>query len=88
MPPISVLELSIKGYESVRLPDWLMGISQYLPNLRHIELCYFFNCNNLPSLGQLPKLRELILNYMDSLEEWNTAYTSGEEGRNEVLIVP
>ncbi|VAH87404.1 unnamed protein product [Triticum turgidum subsp. durum] len=78
VPPTSVQRLYISGYSSVSVPNWLMGIRQHLPNLSQLYFCDFPNCNNLPSLGQLPYLRELGLCRMESLEEWNTAYTSGE----------
>ncbi|KAF7063538.1 hypothetical protein CFC21_070056 [Triticum aestivum] len=78
VPPSSVRVLHITGYSSVSVPDWLMGIRQYLPNLSELYFCDFPNCNDLPSLGQLPYLRELGLCRMESLEEWHTAYTSGE----------
>lgn len=78
VPPSSVQRLYISGYRSVSVPDWLMGIRQHLPNLSQLYFCDFPNCNNLPSLGQLPYLQELGLCRIDSLEEWNTAYTSGE----------
>ncbi|CAM0948563.1 unnamed protein product [Alopecurus aequalis] len=86
VPPSSVQILHIIGYENVSIPYWLMGISQYLPNLRQINLCDFPWCKNLPQLSKLPNLRWLDLCRMGSLEEWNTSYASGEEGRTELLF--
>ncbi|XP_047065630.1 putative disease resistance protein RGA3 [Lolium rigidum] len=86
VPSSSVQELNIIGYRSVGVPDWLMCISNHLPNLLEIYLRAFPNCNNLPALGQLPKLKLLSLLHMDGLEEWNTAYTSSEGGANEHLF--
>ncbi|XP_037438962.1 putative disease resistance protein RGA3 [Triticum dicoccoides] len=78
LPPSSVQRLYISGYSSFSIPDWLMCIRQHLPNLSQLYLSDFPNCNNLPSLGQLSYLRELGFCRMESLEEWNTAYTRGK----------
>jgi len=86
VPPRSVHKLYIKSYMSAKFPDWLMGIRHYLPNLTEIDLCDFTKCDNLPPLGQLPSLKLLNLSSMGGLEEWNTTYTSGEEGANESLF--
>ncbi|XP_048527347.1 disease resistance protein RGA2-like isoform X2 [Triticum urartu] len=86
VPPISVLTLSIKCYSSVSFPDWLMGMRQYLPNLCRLYLYDFPNCNKLPPLGKLPNLRSLIIDRMEGLEEWNTEYTSGDEGADELMF--
>uniref|UniRef100_A0ACD5X2Y4 Uncharacterized protein n=2 Tax=Avena sativa TaxID=4498 RepID=A0ACD5X2Y4_AVESA len=83
VPPSSVQILHITGYINANIPDWLMGIRQYLPNLSEIDLCDFPNCNKLPPLGQLPNLQWLSLCLMKGLEEWNMTYTSGE---NELLF--
>lgn len=86
VPPSSVKNLSIVGYRSVSVPDWLMGIRHYLPNILKIYLCDFLKCNDLPLLGQLPNLKMLSLCRMEGLEEWNTADTSGKEGANEFMF--
>ncbi|KAM0846416.1 hypothetical protein ACQ4PT_055682 [Festuca glaucescens] len=86
VPPSSVQTLNIDGYGSASIPYWLMGITQYLPNLSQINLWNFHECNNLPPLGQLPNLQGLNLCRMASLEEWNTAYASGKEGANELFF--
>ncbi|XP_044386889.1 putative disease resistance protein RGA1 isoform X2 [Triticum aestivum] len=86
VPPSSVHTLDITGYSSVCIPDWLMGIGQYLPNVSYLYLCDFQKCNKLPPLGLLPNLRDLSLTRMEGLEEWNTTHYSGEEGSNELLF--
>ncbi|KAF7069808.1 hypothetical protein CFC21_075387 [Triticum aestivum] len=84
VPPSSVHILTISGYGSVSIPDWFMDIRRYLPILSQLYLCYFPKCNNLPPLGELPNLQWLGLYYMESLQEWNMGYTSGEEGASEL----
>ncbi|CAM0948539.1 unnamed protein product [Alopecurus aequalis] len=86
VPPRSVTNLSITGYRSVGIPNWLMGTSQYVPNLVEMHLCDFPNCSNLPPLDQLPNLRVLSLFRMKGLEEWNMRCSGGEEGENELLF--
>ncbi|XP_045084172.2 uncharacterized protein [Aegilops tauschii subsp. strangulata] len=87
VPPSSVEILTIVGYRSHNIPDWFMGIRQYLPNLLALTLCDFPNCNNLlPPLGLLPNLLNLILDRMEGLEEWNTTHYSGKEGSNEPMF--
>ncbi|XBI06998.1 hypothetical protein VPH35_134958 [Triticum aestivum] len=86
VPPSSAQILSITGYRSVSIPDWFMDIGYYLPNLCKINLCDFPKCKSLPPLCQLPNLLEMGLYGMESLEEFNTAYTRGEGGANELMF--
>jgi Leucine-rich repeat (LRR) protein len=52
-----------------------------------MTMCGLPNCKSLPPLGQLPNLRELALIEMESLEEWDTSYLSGEDTVNELTKV-
>ncbi|KAM3206938.1 hypothetical protein ACQJBY_062235 [Aegilops geniculata] len=79
VPPITLREFVICGYISVSFPDWLMSIGNYLPNVVRMEMYYLPNCKSLPPLAQLRNLRLLTLVGMESLEEWNTTYSSGED---------
>ena len=54
VPPSSVQILTIVGYTSLSIPDWLMDIRQYLPDLLELNLLNFPKCYTLPALGQLP----------------------------------
>ncbi|CAM0958587.1 unnamed protein product [Alopecurus aequalis] len=77
VPPNTINTLHVIGYRSTSFPtNWLMGIE--LPNIGRITLENLPKCNNLPPLGQLPRLLILSLRHLDSLEEFNTAYSSGE----------
>jgi Leucine-rich repeat (LRR) protein len=42
------------------------------------------NCKSVPPLCQLPNLLEIKLLKMESLEEWDTSYLSGEDSVNEL----
>ncbi|CAO2034768.1 unnamed protein product [Urochloa humidicola] len=68
-PPYSVLKFRLEGYNSIRFPPWVMGISAYLRYLTSINMSDLPNCNNLPPLGQLPNLEELTIRRMDSIKK-------------------
>ncbi|KAM0859274.1 hypothetical protein ACQ4PT_047305 [Festuca glaucescens] len=82
VPPTTLKTFDIGGYCSVGFPDWLMSISNHLPNLVKMVMQHLPNCKSLPPLGQLPNLREISLVSMESLEEWDTSYLSGEDSVN------
>ncbi|XBH88446.1 hypothetical protein VPH35_075727 [Triticum aestivum] len=86
VPPTTLQEFEICGYSSVSFPYWLMDIGNYLPNLVRMEMSHLPNCNRLPPLGQLRNLRVLSLGEMESLEEWNIAYSCGEDGVHELMF--
>jgi len=111
VPPDTLEALSLKGYNSICFPSWLMSIATYLPLLKIVLMDDLPTCSVLPPLGQLPYLESLSiggmnnikkidwsfyggrrafpqlqhfsLSHMGCLEEWNVAYTSGEDGLNE-----
>ncbi|XP_040384578.1 putative disease resistance protein RGA1 [Oryza brachyantha] len=68
--PSSTLEhFEIRGYNSTSFPGWLIGISSYLPNLVEIKMVDLIMCENLPPLGQLPNLQELVLQKMPAIKK-------------------
>ncbi|XBI76140.1 hypothetical protein VPH35_069413 [Triticum aestivum] len=80
VPPTTLKRFVICGYSSVSFPDWLMSIGNYLPNVVRMEMFDLPNCNSFPPLAQLPpNLRVLTLKRMESLEEWNTTLSIGED---------
>uniref|UniRef100_A0ACD5WCI8 Uncharacterized protein n=2 Tax=Avena sativa TaxID=4498 RepID=A0ACD5WCI8_AVESA len=84
VPPTTLQRFKIEGYCSVGFPDWLMSISNYIPNLVNLTLWDLPNCKSVPPLGQLPNLQEITLVCMKSLKEWDTSYLSGEDSVNEL----
>ncbi|XP_047082955.1 disease resistance protein RGA2-like [Lolium rigidum] len=84
VPPTTLKTFGIEGYCSVGFPDWLMSISNHLPNLVKMKMWNLPNCKILLPLGLLPNLREISLDGMESLEEWDTSYLSGENSVNEL----
>uniref|UniRef100_A0ACD5W800 Uncharacterized protein n=1 Tax=Avena sativa TaxID=4498 RepID=A0ACD5W800_AVESA len=87
VPPTPLQRFKIGGYCSVVFPDWLMHTSNHLPNLVNLTMENLPNCKSLPPLGQLPNLQELVLDSMESLEEWDTSYLSIEDSVNELKKV-
>jgi Leucine-rich repeat (LRR) protein len=79
VPPSTVREFRIHGYNSVSFPAWLMDITHYLPNLTTVNLWYMPNCKVLPPMEKLPNLHSLVLVDMASLEEWNMSVSGGQE---------
>uniref|UniRef100_A0A0A9BIG0 Uncharacterized protein n=1 Tax=Arundo donax TaxID=35708 RepID=A0A0A9BIG0_ARUDO len=77
VPPSTLHEFSIEGYNSVIFPYWVMDIKQYLPNLVKVSLVGLRKCNSLPPLGQLPNLVELFLAEMDSITTIGHSFCSG-----------
>ncbi|XP_047085461.1 putative disease resistance protein RGA4 [Lolium rigidum] len=84
VPPTTLVTFEMKGYCSVGFPDWVMSISNHIPNLAKLMMGDLPNCKSLPPLGQLPNLRLIILDNMERLEEWDTSYLSGEDSVNEL----
>uniref|UniRef100_M8B317 R13L1/DRL21-like LRR repeat region domain-containing protein n=1 Tax=Aegilops tauschii TaxID=37682 RepID=M8B317_AEGTA len=86
VPPTTLQKFVIYGYTSISFPNWVMNIGNYLPNVVQMEMVGLPNCNGFPPIAQLPSLRVLTLKDMVSLEEWNTTYSSGEDGVNELMF--
>ncbi|KAM3195969.1 hypothetical protein ACQJBY_071904 [Aegilops geniculata] len=86
VPPTTLQKFVIYGYTSISFPNWVMSIGNYLPNVVQMEMVDLPNCNSLPPIATLPNLRVLTLKDMVSLEDWNTTYSSGEDGVNELIF--
>lgn len=72
VPPTTLKELRIDGYNSVRFPEWFIGsIAFHLPNLVGISMSDFPKCKSLPPLGLLPNLQRLELQRMNGVSEIN-----------------
>ncbi|XVF20705.1 hypothetical protein REPUB_Repub12eG0025500 [Reevesia pubescens] len=65
LQPHSNLEyLQICGYQGLRLPDWMIDVS----NLVSVELDQCKRCSYLPPLGELPLLKFLKIRGMDAVK--------------------
>ncbi|RZC19595.1 putative disease resistance protein At3g14460 [Glycine soja] len=65
-PHQDLVSLSISGYKGTRFPDWVGNFSYY--NMTHLRLCNCNNCRMLPSLGQLPSLKDLYISCLNSVK--------------------
>jgi Leucine-rich repeat (LRR) protein len=80
VPPSTVQQFQIQGYNSVSFPAWLMDITHYLPKLTSVTMWGMPNCKVLPPMDHLPNLDFFVLKEMASLEEWNTSYSGRQRG--------
>ncbi|KAM6570735.1 hypothetical protein CsatB_018720 [Cannabis sativa] len=61
-PHPNLKELTIRGYKGNSFSNW-MGDYRYLSNLVSLEIACCDNCSFLPSLGQLPSLKDLRISH-------------------------
>ncbi|KAL9226508.1 hypothetical protein vseg_002314 [Gypsophila vaccaria] len=76
-PHLNLKLLMITGYDSPNFPSWMMSMmtvndagipSTPFYNLMQVELLYCETCQQLPALGHLPRLRELSMYSLCSVE--------------------
>ncbi|TKY63407.1 putative disease resistance RPP13 protein 1 [Spatholobus suberectus] len=65
-PHLDLKSLSIHGYKGTRFPDWVGNVSYH--NMTHLSLSNCDNCCMLPSLGQLPSLKDLDISKLNMVE--------------------
>ncbi|XP_030963859.1 putative disease resistance protein At3g14460 [Quercus lobata] len=58
-PPITVKELSIKGYVGAKFPTWLGD--PLFSKLVLLKMNSCEKCTSLPAIGQLPSLKDLVI---------------------------
>ncbi|PIA36600.1 hypothetical protein AQUCO_03300063v1 [Aquilegia coerulea] len=63
-PHINLENLMINNYEGIRLPDWILSLS----NLTYLSLWRLSGCLELPALGKLPSLEFLYLEELKSVK--------------------
>ncbi|RHN66345.1 putative leucine-rich repeat domain, L domain-containing protein [Medicago truncatula] len=81
-PPINLKSLNICLYGGTSFPSWLGSSSFY--NMVSLSISNCENCVTLPSLGQLPSLKDLEICGMEMLETIGPEfyYAQIEEGSN------
>ncbi|KAL6846922.1 hypothetical protein ACP4OV_022775 [Aristida adscensionis] len=80
IPPRSLQEFEVRGYNSMSFPTWLlMDIASYLPNLTELRLKGLFQCSRLPPIGQLPNLEDLRLEAMPKITKIDGDFCGGEK---------
>ncbi|KAG5071036.1 hypothetical protein AAZX31_03G032900 [Glycine max] len=79
-PHFNIESLYIKGYKGTRFPDW-MGNSSYC-NMTRLYLHDCDNCSMLPSLGQLPSLKDLVISRLNRLKTIDEGFYKNEDCRS------
>ncbi|KAG5042167.1 hypothetical protein JHK85_006405 [Glycine max] len=79
-PHFNIESLGIKGYKGTRFPDW-MGNSSYC-NMTRLYLYDCDNCSMLPSLGQLPSLKDLGIARLNRLKTIDAGFYKNEDCRS------
>lgn len=77
-PHNDLKELVLRNYRCQQFPTWLSSSSQKLASV-YLQNCQ--DCEVLPSLGQLPLLKTLVLHSIDNVEKVDGHFCGlGEEG--------
>ncbi|KAL5133113.1 putative disease resistance RPP13-like protein 1 [Glycine soja] len=79
-PHFNIESLQIEGYKGTRFPDW-MGNSSYC-NMTSLTLSDCDNCSMLPSLGQLPSLKNLRIARLNRLKTIDAGFYKNEDCRS------
>uniref|UniRef100_A0A7N0VFE3 NB-ARC domain-containing protein n=1 Tax=Kalanchoe fedtschenkoi TaxID=63787 RepID=A0A7N0VFE3_KALFE len=66
--------LTIKGYGGKRLSDWILGASPSFTDLTSLGLTGCYYLGSLPSLGNLPFLKNLKVEGLNSLESFGEEF--------------
>ncbi|XP_048495871.2 putative disease resistance RPP13-like protein 1 [Beta vulgaris subsp. vulgaris] len=77
-PPESIKELKLKGYDGLTFPAWL-GNPCYT-NMVFIKLENCKRCEFLPALGQLPSLKNIIIEGMDDIKTVGPEFYGNNDG--------
>ncbi|QHO22262.1 Putative disease resistance RPP13-like protein [Arachis hypogaea] len=85
-PHNGLKELRIRGYRGTRFADWL-GHSSY-SNMTHVSLECCMNCCMLPSLGQLPSLKDLHIQDFGQLRSIGIEFYKNEGNPTALHIAP
>ncbi|XP_052724562.1 putative disease resistance RPP13-like protein 1 [Vigna angularis] len=76
-PHQDLKSLSIMGYKGKSFPKWMDNFSY-----RYMKSLYLQNCNNccmLPSLGQLPSLKHILISDMNSVKTIDSGFCKKED---------
>ncbi|XP_077215552.1 putative disease resistance protein RGA1 [Tasmannia lanceolata] len=71
-PHCDLKDLRITDYEGIRFPRWIQN--SLLTNLVNVSLSNYRRCENLPPLGQLPSLKNLVISGMSALKQINNEF--------------
>ncbi|KAI3972109.1 hypothetical protein MKW92_020136 [Papaver armeniacum] len=84
-PHSNLKKLTISNYLGFKFPSW-MGDIRALTNLRYLELYKCSNCTELPALGLLPSLEELVIKNLTRLRHIGVEIYGGGQCVTEVAF--
>ncbi|MFS7926218.1 putative P-loop containing nucleoside triphosphate hydrolase, leucine-rich repeat domain superfamily [Helianthus anomalus] len=70
-----LIKLKIRSYGGLEFPNWI-GDPSFL-NLKHVSIRGCKRCTSIPTLGQLPSLKELLI---EGLHGWKKCFSSHQVG--------
>ncbi|KAF3950188.1 hypothetical protein CMV_024023 [Castanea mollissima] len=88
-PHPNLKSLTIEGYGGKKFPSWVNDLSLF-HNLIHIKLNWCIECEEVPTLGQLPCLRVLEIENMPKVRNIGCKFYSYSDGslRNTTTLFP
>ncbi|XP_075662108.1 uncharacterized protein LOC142631709 [Castanea sativa] len=88
-PHPNLKSLTIEGYRGKKFPSWVNDLSLF-HNLIHIKLNWCIECEEVPTLGQLPCLRVLAIEHMSKVRNIGCKFYSYSDGslRNTTTLFP
>ncbi|QHO22351.1 Putative disease resistance RPP13-like protein [Arachis hypogaea] len=85
-PHTGLKKLTVDGYKGKIFPDWI-GHSLY-QNMTSVSLECCWNCCVVPSLGQLPSLKSLLIERFDELKSIGKEFYKNEGHQHSSPIAP
>ncbi|KAL6850462.1 hypothetical protein ACP4OV_021089 [Aristida adscensionis] len=85
VPPSTLINFRLQGYNSMSFPIWLMNIAFYLPSLVRVKLAGLSQCSTLPPLGQLPNLKHLHIEAMPNIKKIDGGFCGGLEAFTQLV---
>ncbi|XP_052113184.1 putative disease resistance protein At3g14460 [Arachis duranensis] len=87
-PQNGLKELGITGYKGTIFPDWVGNCSYQ--NMTHVSLLSCKNCCMLPSLGQLPSLKTLLIEGLDQVRSIGEEFykNEGDHHSSHIALFP
>ncbi|PKU82951.1 putative disease resistance protein RGA3 [Dendrobium catenatum] len=80
IPPQSLEDFTISGFFGLRFPNWMVSspFEICVPNLTKLVLNGINSCTQLPSLGQLPELKDLRMYYVTKVKKIGPEFFGGD----------
>uniref|UniRef100_A0A0D3EYF5 Uncharacterized protein n=1 Tax=Oryza barthii TaxID=65489 RepID=A0A0D3EYF5_9ORYZ len=87
LPPRTLESFMLDGYMCKDFPNWVSGISSYLPCLIYLCLSNLATCDYLPAFGRLPNLRFFCMKNMPTIRKIGREFYDGEGNCKKLRII-